>query len=712
MRIGTPQNTAGSATGKQIDVDIAILDTGIQRDHPDLNVVGWGSVLHHQLGCPSRRGTFSDSQYDDDNGHGTHVAGIAAALDNSNGVVGVAPGARLHAVKVLGANGSGNMSDIIAGVDWVTARADTIEVANMSLGGGGWSPGLYTAIQNSVNAGVVYVVAAGNSGIDIHGSDKTFGTSDDFIPAALPAGGNHLRLRRHRRQAGGNGGSWYWSAGSRWLADDTFADFSNFSNSDETKNQAWLDQNIAILGQERHELGLGIDLVLPGVDIYSTYLNNGYATATGTSMAAPHAAGLAALHIAANERPAGAGAEWVYGVRRALIDMGNRWRSPLGLVHQVPNPDSPDKYEENVGWAGNQEVALTINLTQPADGAMVYGEVEIRAVSSHADAGSVSFTVGNQVLTGQWHQNGYWYASWDTTNVGDGQHAIIAEVVVEAESASTSIVVTVQNNTFEPTTVLITSPINGATVSGDVQLVAEVDSDPRVEVTFVQFFISNSTGTSRSESGTETDGVWSAVWSTKDDSGFLFPNGEYTLTAEATDSRSNSSSHSVQIVLENVDDPPVTETVTATLDGRAIPVNRNFWQAEVTVTVSLHPSGGPVADALVSGRWSTNSSVSGTTDASGVVTFNSGNLRTNVNSIYFDLIAVSSLDYEYSPMQMAAQIDDVRSAVRVNRLVQRRVRKPLAIDAHPLAQQTVQVQTRRRRDVAQPRTSPSASNSA
>lgn len=105
-----------------VNVDIAIIDTGIQLNHPELNVVKNVSFI---------RGIRSG---DDDNGHGTHCAGIAAARDNAAGVVGVAPGARLWAVKVLDRSGSGSMSGVIKGVDYVTSNAASIEVANMSLG--------------------------------------------------------------------------------------------------------------------------------------------------------------------------------------------------------------------------------------------------------------------------------------------------------------------------------------------------------------------------------------------------------------------------------------------------------------------------------------------------------------------------------------------------------------------------------------------------
>ncbi|MGM0668287.1 MAG: S8 family serine peptidase, partial [Gemmatimonadota bacterium] len=140
----------------RVDADVAIIDTGIDFEHPDLNVVGG---VNCAVGGPFG-GSCGDGG-DDDHYHGTHVAGSVAALDNGIGVVGVAPGARLWAVKVLDQRGSGYSSWIIAGIDWVAANAGTIEVANMSLGGSGYSQAEYDAIQGAVNNGVAFAVAAG-----------------------------------------------------------------------------------------------------------------------------------------------------------------------------------------------------------------------------------------------------------------------------------------------------------------------------------------------------------------------------------------------------------------------------------------------------------------------------------------------------------------------------------------------------------------------
>lgn len=108
----------------------------------------------------------SPSSADDDNGHGTHVAGIAAAKDNSIGTVGMAPGAKLWAIKVLDSKGSGALSTVIKGIDYVTQYASSIEVANLSLGCECKSAAFDEAINNSIKAGVTFAVSAGNAAKD------------------------------------------------------------------------------------------------------------------------------------------------------------------------------------------------------------------------------------------------------------------------------------------------------------------------------------------------------------------------------------------------------------------------------------------------------------------------------------------------------------------------------------------------------------------
>lgn len=314
-------------TSDSPDVDIAVIDTGIDADHEDLLVSGG---VKYSMGIMS-------TNYDDDHGHGSHVAGTIAARDNGIGVVGIVPGARLWAVKVLSKTGSGYLSDIIKGIDWVTARASTIEVANMSIGGSGYNLSYRNALANCVAKGVVVMVAAGNEATDVYGADRTFGTSDDRVPAAFPEVAAISALADSDGLPGGTGGS------TSYGKDDSFATFSNFSHS-------------VIAGNPVTSTGKAIDLILPGVSIYSTYKANGYATMSGTSMASPHAAGLAALYILQNSRATNAAG--VYAIRQALIDKGKEQSDPLyGLI----NRGDPDANPERLGWAVFGESTPPVN---------------------------------------------------------------------------------------------------------------------------------------------------------------------------------------------------------------------------------------------------------------------------------------------------------------------------------------------------------------
>ena len=258
---GDASSTVSGNGNGSVNTAVAIIDTGIDTDHPDLNVVGGTN-------CSTGR------SYDDGNGHGTHVAGTVAAIDDGSGVVGVAPGAKLYAVRVLNNSGSGSWSSVACGIDWVTHNAASkgIKVANMSLGGSGSDNGkcsgdaLHQAICNSVGAGVTYVVAAGNSNANFSG----------FVPAAYD---QVLTVTAEADFNGAPGGG--AAPTCRSDVDETPADFSNFT----TPTSADAAHTIAA----------------PGVCILSTWKGGAYNTISGRSMASPHVTGTAALCIASGK---------------------------------------------------------------------------------------------------------------------------------------------------------------------------------------------------------------------------------------------------------------------------------------------------------------------------------------------------------------------------------------------------------------------------
>lgn len=247
---------SGNGSGSVSSVAVAIIDTGIDPDHPELNVAGG-------YNCSTGR------SWRDGNGHGTHVSGTVGARDDGSGVVGMAPGVALYAVRVLNNAGSGSWSSVACGIDWVTANASALHIvaANMSLGGSGGdgacsSDALHQSICNSVNAGVTYVVAAGNSNADFSG----------FVPAAYDQVLTVTAIADFNGQPGGGAGST-----CRTDVDDTPADFSNYT----TAGSADANHTIAA----------------PGVCILSTWKGGGYNTISGTSMATPHVTGTVALCI-------------------------------------------------------------------------------------------------------------------------------------------------------------------------------------------------------------------------------------------------------------------------------------------------------------------------------------------------------------------------------------------------------------------------------
>ena len=258
------------------NVDVAIIDTGIQPDHPDLRVVGGYDCS--RPGTPISERSWP-SRWRDQHGHGTHVAGIVGARDNDRGVVGVAPGARLWSVRVFDATGFSRISWIACGIDWVTSKRDPtnsarplIEVANMSLRDAGRDDGNcgysnsdieHRAICRSTARGTTYVVAAGN--------DRN--SAGNWRPGSYNEVITVSAIADYDGRAGGLASATCTAFGRR-DSDDTFADFSNY--------------------------GGDVDITAPGVCVRSTLPGSTYGTISGTSMATPHVAGGAALYLIAH----------------------------------------------------------------------------------------------------------------------------------------------------------------------------------------------------------------------------------------------------------------------------------------------------------------------------------------------------------------------------------------------------------------------------
>ncbi len=592
-----------------IDVDIAVLDTGIDPAHPDLNVNHSMSVGYYSTyeGKGRKRRlvvveSFDVSDWADWSGHGTHVAGTAAAIDNEIGVAGVAPGARVTSVRVLHENNGSNTATYLAGMDYVAAHADTFEVANMSIGHYA-SVAINDAVANMTASGVVVVVAAGNESRDVDGW---------ISPGSAPSAITVSALADTDGRPGSLGPEALRADGTSRGADDTLATFSNY--------------------------GSLIDVAAPGVEIYSTDLDGGYSVKSGTSMATPHVAGAVALYIAAHGRDRDDNGV-IDGNDVALMEAlikSTGWQ--LGDYEYFTG--DPDNYPEpllNVPNLLGHQIDLypTVSLTSPSDGATVSGTVSLQADASDDSAVTqVEFFVGGaSVGVDTSASDGHWL-NWDSTLVPDGTYEISAVATDDSlQTSISSIFVAVDNVDSAPVADAgsdLTVQDSDGSGSESVILDGSGSSDDRAIAGYEWYSDSSLLGTGVSLS------VDALV-------------GSHTITLVVTDSIGQSSQDNVVITVEEA--PAVaTQTSVESIDitGYGGKNRNNHLEAIANVRDNLGKVvvGAVVVAELYKGTTMIKTS-SGSTDSSGAtLLFNEKGIASGCYSVVITGITAPGLTFD------------------------------------------------------------------
>ena len=426
---------------------IAVIDSGIDINHRDLAP---NLDLIHSYNCIQ-----PGAAPNDDNGHGTHVAGIAAAAFNSDGygIVGVAPSAKIVALKAFDASGNGTTGQIVCALNKLaalTAASPMPTALNMSFadegtdsvcGDGDRSDALHEAMCDVVNAGaangvpVIPIAAAGNASVD----------AATTIPAAFHDVIAVSALADHDGAPGGTAGCPFVAGEFNFECDDTLAAFSNW--------------------------GAVVDVAAPGVEIYSD-VPGGFDYLSGTSMAAPHVTGVVALMLGANpaldfatartmllqtgECPDGSEAgsdascagqgQWQQTANQSIFDPVETKPDPDGTPEPLVNAASAARAAAATGPA---DAAPSVSINSPVPGATVSAITTISGTASD-DHGVTQVDVrvdGVSIGTTTPDVSGAWSINWNTTASGDGPHNLTAVATDSIGQTTTSgtVAVTVSN---------------------------------------------------------------------------------------------------------------------------------------------------------------------------------------------------------------------------------------------------------------------------
>ena len=568
-------------------VRVAVVDTGVKLNHPDLaaNIApGLGKNCVNQAQSP-----------DDDHGHGTHVAGTVAAAFNGQGVVGMATNAQIIPVKVLDSTGFGTDAQVICGLDYIAGLAQSQPgpyVLNLSLGDSNrpgettcGSSALHQAICNLTGAGVTVVAAAGNDGTD----------AASFVPAAYDEVIAVSAFTDFDGQRSSTGCRADFSDYG-YQCDDTLADFSNY--------------------------GSVVDVAAPGVHILSDWNNGGLNTISGTSMAAPHVAGAAALVLGANPNLTPAQVRSVLEstgecpdgtVANAATCAGHGQWQVGGLFGTTPDKDGIAEPLVNALRAAQAAGSApppppppvdteppTVNFSAPAVNAAVHGTVNVSAnAADNVGITHVDFYDGPSLIGTD--SSAPYSVSWNTA--GDGPHTLTANAYDAAGLSGSDTRSVVVDNTAP--TAAVTYPLGG-TVSGTIAVTGDAtDPAPGSGIASVQFLVDGNA------IGTDASVPYSANWNTA-----TVSNGAHNIAVRATDGAGNvTTSAPVQLDVSN-SAPAVVVHVTA-LNGHG-QVTTVSWSSYVDVNVA-DQNGQPVSGVAVTFAVTggTNTTRSCTTDANG-----------------------------------------------------------------------------------------------